>query len=612
MEIRLGLTTYNSMRQPISHFVLMLLLFLICTATQAQTTVPPDFRPVVRDALQRGEKRITIAPGTYRLAPEAAQNVIWTLQNLRDVEIVADGVTLICTNLTRALQIQNCQNLTLQGLTIDYDPLPFTQGTVIAAAPDKSWIDIQIHAGYPRQPYGRIDIVDPQTRFRKHGMPFLWGTTAAMSAPDVVRITLPNIANAAAIGDLASLSTGPDRAHGGIDHALEINNCSATTLRDVTLHSAPGMGILEANGEGGARYLNCQIVRGPKPVGATQERLLTTSWDAMQSKTIRRGPLVENCTIEDAGDDSWSVQSSDYLVVKSEGKNLVLASRDEWTDGVQNGDRLQLANDAPTATILQSRVVYRDKADLDADVRQKLQDTPPYSLWSVSRKCFAVILQDDSPFQVGDSVFDSDRQGNGFIFRNNRIHSPGRVLIKAGNGLIEGNNLNSCHALVVCPELPVEAAAGMANLTIRNNHISGSGYFCPAPWSSQAGALSIIAGAKNGELRAAGIYRNLVIENNTFEDIQGPNLVLSSARDVSIRGNRFVNAQHSAPNNTGANFHIAPDSVLWLSQAKNVTLENNVVENLGGFARQALVITPSVENVSGQENGVRVKAENTH
>lgn len=194
------------MRQFFFRFVLTLLLFPACT-TKAQTTAPPDFRPLVRAALQRGEKRITIAPGTYRLAPEAGQSVVWTLQKLRDVEIIADNVTLICTKLTRALEIRACQNLTLQGLTIDYDPLPFTQGTIIAAAPDQSWIDIQIHAGYPRQAYSRIDIVDPKTRFRKRGMPFLWGTKAEMSAPDVVRITLPNIAEAAAIGDLASLST---------------------------------------------------------------------------------------------------------------------------------------------------------------------------------------------------------------------------------------------------------------------------------------------------------------------------------------------------------------------------------------------------------------------
>lgn len=64
----------------------------------------------------------------------------------------------------------------------------------------------------------------------------------------------------------------------------------------------------------------------------------------------------------------------------------------------------------------------------------------------------------------------TDRMGNGFVFRNNRIHSPGRVLLKAG-GLVEANVLDTPHALVVCAELPGQSAIGIENLTIRNNTI---------------------------------------------------------------------------------------------------------------------------------------------
>ena len=231
-------------------------LLLMCLLLPIVATAQNDFRPLVRAALERGEKRIVIAPGVYRLSPEAGQNVIWTLSDVQDVEIIADGVTLIGTKLTRALQIDHCRNVTLQGLKVDYDPLPFTQGTVVAVAPDKSWIDIKIHDGYPRQPYARIDVIDPQTRYRKKGMPFLWGTKAEMSAPDTVRITLKNIGEAAVIGDLASLSTGQE--NGGVPHGITIENCASVTLRDVTLHCAPGMGILEADGEGRAQFFGLQ------------------------------------------------------------------------------------------------------------------------------------------------------------------------------------------------------------------------------------------------------------------------------------------------------------------------------------------------------------------
>ena len=127
-------------------------VLMMASAANAQN----DFRPLVREALQKGERRVVIPPGVYRLAPAAGQGVIWTLQGVRDTTIVADGVTLIGTKLTRALHLDHCRNVTLQGLTVDYDPLPFTQGSVVAVADDKSWIDVKIHDGYPRKPLRRL------------------------------------------------------------------------------------------------------------------------------------------------------------------------------------------------------------------------------------------------------------------------------------------------------------------------------------------------------------------------------------------------------------------------------------------------------------------------
>lgn len=568
-------------------FMQSLFVCLLVSAVSATANAQPtDFRPLVQKALQNGEKRIVIPPGVYRLEPAAGQGVLWTLRNVHDVEIIADGVTLIGTKLTRALMLDRCRSVTLQGLTIDYDPLPFTQGAIAAVAEDKSWIDIQIHPGYPRRPYSRIDLVDPQTRFRKKGMPFLWGTKATLRAPDTVRIALKGIGEAASPGDLASLSTGPEENLP--PHAATIENCAAITLRNVTVHSAPGMGILECDGEGGNRYLNCKVVRGPRPPGATQERLLTTSWDALQSKCTRVGPLVENCIIEEAGDDSWSVQSSDYLIIKGDGAHLTLAFRDEWTEGLQIGDHIRAALDGPQAQITARKIVRREAADLAPDVLEKLKAAPPYSLWSVSSKCLEITLDRDSPFPPGASVFSPDRQGNGFIFRNNKIHSSGRVLIKAG-GLIENNVLDTAHNLTVSPEVPGDAAAGIKNLIIRGNTIRQSGYFCPAPWSAAAGAISITAAAAPPRLRPAGVFENIRIENNTLEGICGPNLVVTSARGVIVRNNRFLNTQQVKSKNTGESYHVALDSILWMKQCENVEVKDNAIPNPGPFAGQAIV-----------------------
>jgi hypothetical protein len=567
-------------------------LFFLLLFCGLPALAQPDFRPMVREALRRGENPVVIAPGVYRLAPAAGQGVIWTLQKVRDVEIIADGVTLLATQLTRAVQLEKCRNVTLRGLTIDYDPLPFTQGTVVAVADDKSWIDIKLHDGYPRQPYARIDVIDSQTRFRKKGMPFLWGTKAEMSAPDTVRVALKDIGKTAQIGDLASLSTGPQT--GGVPHAFTIERCENVTLRGVTLHAAPGMGFLEAEGEGRAKFLACRIVRGPKPAGATQERLLTTSWDAMQSKSIHIGPRVENCIIEDAGDDSWSVQSSDYMVVRRAGREVTLAARDEYTDGPRVGDTLRTSLSAPSATIvaLGSSSIYPAPSPTP-EIIEKIKNAAPWSLWRVSPKFLTFTLDRDAPFNVGDSVFCPQRQGNGFVFRNNKIHSSGRVLIKAG-GLVENNVLDWPHALSVCPEVPGEAAAGIKDLTIRGNIIRNAGYFCPAPWSAAAGVISITAGADRPKFRVAGIFENILIENNIVANGNGPNLVVTSASGVTIRNNRFIGAHREKPNETGASYDVARDAIIWATQSEGVKFQNNKMEYSGAFLGKEYVFTDSV------------------
>ena len=85
-----------------------------------------DLQKFVDGAVQAGQKKIVVPPGRYRVTPHDRQHLV--LANLHDIEIVADGVEMICTQTTRAVSIANCSNLTLRGLSVDYDPLPYTQG----------------------------------------------------------------------------------------------------------------------------------------------------------------------------------------------------------------------------------------------------------------------------------------------------------------------------------------------------------------------------------------------------------------------------------------------------------------------------------------------------
>ena len=71
------------------------------------------------------------------------------LNDLKDVQIVADGVEMICTETTRALTVSHCTNVTLRGLAIHYDPLPYTQGRITAISADRQVYDIDSSTAIP-------------------------------------------------------------------------------------------------------------------------------------------------------------------------------------------------------------------------------------------------------------------------------------------------------------------------------------------------------------------------------------------------------------------------------------------------------------------------------
>lgn len=546
-----------------------------------------DFRPMVQQAVNEGKTQITIPAGSYRLAPVGNEKCVWTLRGAKNLRIDAQGVTMVATKLTRALELRDCSQVEIHGLSIDYDPLPFTQGTITEIDPENHWIDIKLHAGYPRKAYARIDLIDPTTRMRKRGMPFLWGTTAELGGEDIVRVSLKNIGVNAARGDLASLSTGAD--NGGIPHAMTIETCARILLENFTIHSAPGMGILECDGEGKSSYRKCRIVPGPRPVGASEDRLLSSSWDAMQTKTVRDGPLVEHCEISHAGDDSWSVQSSDFLVVAKKGNSAVLACRDGGTTGPQVGDRLTKSLRDKKVIVLTRNDVTLKQPHISKEVEKQLAQAPAYSSWSCSQKAIAITVEGEFPYDIGEAVYCPDRQANGFIFRANKITSPGRILIKASNGLIENNECISSHAgVTICPELPDTGAFGIENVLIRGNTFRGTGYYCPSWWNTQAGCISITASAPEKTFQAAGAMANIRIENNRFEDINGAVIVASSTQGLHIRDNTFDACMTSKPNESGGSYGIDGHALIWLSNTKDIHIQNNRVIRPGSFQKEIL------------------------
>ena len=66
-----------------------------------------------------------------------------------DIGIDGGSCTLVQTAWQSVFEIRDCRNVVISNLAIDYEPLPFTQGTVTAIDATGKTLDVKADAGYP-------------------------------------------------------------------------------------------------------------------------------------------------------------------------------------------------------------------------------------------------------------------------------------------------------------------------------------------------------------------------------------------------------------------------------------------------------------------------------
>lgn len=193
-------------------------------------------------AIAVGQKTVRIKPGVYHASPPEGKAPHIMLRSIRGLEIDATGVTLVCERLNRAVDIMQCSDLTLRGLTIDYAPLPMTQGTIVGFGPMREWTDVRIHAGYPaplalKDGWGFLWTSDAKTRRIKPGTANRPNQSITDMGGGVWRVShgVP-VFDQAAVGDFLRIPQPVEKATG-----LVAAQCTNLTLIGVTVHSSPLM-----------------------------------------------------------------------------------------------------------------------------------------------------------------------------------------------------------------------------------------------------------------------------------------------------------------------------------------------------------------------------------
>lgn len=477
--------------------------------------------------------------------------------NISDIDnLTIDGnhTSIVNTTFQSTFLIHAATNLTIHGLSIDYDPLPFTQGVITSFDSTSTRIVVKVDDGYPSDPGfasavsgGTFNVMDRRTRAEKPGARDLSAQSVESLGDGSIAVNLAWSANDLGpgqlpikVGDVVAV-----RAQGSV--AVLEDDSFHTSLIDVNLYSSPWMGILENGGQGAMVLDHVNIVPGPHPQGATEDRLVSTCSDGSHFTTLVHGPTILNCNYACTSDDAINVHGFYFYIVRKVGARTYDVSP-KFDMGLEAGDVIGTYDRATFQFLGQTKIltlVKKQTPGLAAAIAKVWSGKSPTSLPDT---VYELQLQDELPLKFADSMTSLSRIGSGTVIRNSTFHYSGRVMVKSPNSVIEGNRFSysPIAALFVGSDIGYWSESNFAdNVVIRNNsfthcELTAANFF---PGNDEVGAINV---SMTPPQNATGFQentenKNVLIAGNTIDDSYLYGIFVSNGNHVEITNNIIGN-----------------------------------------------------------------------
>jgi hypothetical protein len=501
-----------------------------------------DAGPGIRAAIEAAQAAATpetpaeviLDAGTYRVQPvNERSGYCLPVHQAKDVTIRGAGPTtklVITSPKTGGLIFGLCERVAVQDLAIDYDPLPFCQGTVLAINAADGHFDLEVAPGYPtpdaenflqaHEPYGKWGmIMDPAARRIRVGTPDHFMTPRwehqggrrwrFFTVEEHYRRGLEQMRQGDAYVHLAR----------GFGSAITAQHCDGIRIENVIVYASPGLAVGLIGNRGDIVVRGLQVCFAPG-----SDRLLSTDADGVHCQQNRSGPRIENCYFEGMADDAINIYAPPNVLRE-------IRSPTQWLVTpnciVMPGDRLQVFDP-------QSGMVRGEVRATDVKIEGRA------FLLTIDQPIEGAVAGADH--RVADTLYNVDACGAGFQIRHNHMRGNRRYgcLLRAGGGIVEDNTFEDTTGAGVVltnepdwPEGPVPWG-----ITVRNNQFLRGGT-CLGYADSPHGAALSVRGTRLGHGLAKGeAIRDIVIENNVIQDRGGTALFIGGARGVTIQGNR--------------------------------------------------------------------------
>lgn len=529
-----------------------------------------------------------------------------SLDSVNNIEVDGHSSTLVWNGEIPAFYMRNCQNVKLSNFSIDYDPLVYTQGVVEKI--EGNSITLKIDAGYPtstaflNNKNGNDGLIWSNIHQRSDGgvlsgapHSYAYATNAQSLGGNRIKLTknfvsAPN-GRGLVVGDVISLfHRGPS--------TIITSECAKLSFINVNIYGAPGFGVSESGGEGGSVYKNVKIVPGPKPSGATANRVRSVNADGMHWGNTKIGPVLDSCTITHGGDDGINIQGFFFHVLAANGNRLTVSPK--WDTPLQVGETIEGYKEDGYVAIGTAKVKAfskRNDPSKESEIR-KLYQYYDHTLGDPTL-LYDITLDKSLNVVKGDHITSLDRIGSGAVIKNCKFgYNRARGIVVKGRDIVIENNTiigNNLPAIVAHADILWCESGFPVNVKIRNNNIVNSTVCSDVITNDGQDQIGSILVNVSPPTNVTGFYncyqnKNILIERNKINSTQVYGIFAINCDGINIKNNIITNPFKNGAGKVGSLYGIVPKSGIFVGKSKNVTATGNTVSGAPAFVTKAVEI----------------------
>ncbi len=526
------------------------------------------------------------------------RNCALLFENRKNLVIEGNGSTLIFHEQMQPFTFDNCQNIILRNISIDWNQPLIAQAQVLAVNEKSIRVNIDVKQFPFRIEEGKlffgttIDNLQPwksTMEFDRDGRFVVpqtgdngclgkdWQKYLAENIlPGIVEINFP-FERKPALGNYLVMRFA-ERIHSGIF----IQNSKNIIIQNVNLYHATGLGAL-------AQFSENITFDGYRAIpNKTKNRYFGGGDDGIQISNCRGLVTIKNCEFAGLMDDPVNVHGTSVKVLEVSGKQL----KCKFMHGQSIGLNWGHADD--------------NIGFIENNSMQTLGTGEVASFKVLDNETFMLTLKSPVPagFEAGDALENltwipdlkvTDNHFGSCRARGLLVSTPGKVVIE--NNVFE----SSGSAILICGDANYWYESGaVTDVLIQNNIFTElcntSAYqFCE-------GIISVYPEIPEMNEKSGQFHRNIWITGNEFHPFDYPVLFAKSVNGISFSNNKLIKSSRFEP-------HHKRKYTFTFESCKNIGIENNTFD--GGILGKNILLkhTPSSELKCSPEQNLVAKVE---